>query len=173
MSFDDWLPETQLGSERLLLEPLRLDHAEEMAPVLDDPGLHAFTGGEPASLAQLRSRYARQVVGHSDDESRRWLNWVARRRDDGRVVGFVQATVSNDGEEQLCAEVAWVIGTAQQQRGYAQDAAQLMVEWLRQRGVRVVIAHIHPDHHASSAVARRLGLRPTGDVVNGELRWRG
>jgi hypothetical protein len=43
---DDWPLAPVLSTERLLLEPLRVEHAEEMAPLLDDRRLHAFTGGE-------------------------------------------------------------------------------------------------------------------------------
>ncbi|RII97089.1 GNAT family N-acetyltransferase, partial [Clavibacter michiganensis subsp. insidiosus] len=46
-----------------------------------------------------------------------------------------------------------------------------MVEWLREGGVGIVRAHIHPDHAASAAVARRLGLAPTDERVDGEVRW--
>ncbi|RII89234.1 GNAT family N-acetyltransferase, partial [Clavibacter michiganensis] len=41
----------------------------------------------------------------------------------------------------------------------------------REDGVGVVRAHIHPDHAASEAVARRLGLAPTDERVDGEVRW--
>ena len=37
----------RLESERLVLEPLRVEHAEELAPLLDDPRLHEFIGGDP------------------------------------------------------------------------------------------------------------------------------
>ena len=43
-----WPRAEPLTTERLALEPLRPDHAHELAPVLADPALHAFTGGEPA-----------------------------------------------------------------------------------------------------------------------------
>src|SRR3954469_21390842 len=119
---------------RLQREPLRVEHAEELAPLLDDPGLHVFIGGEPAALPVLRERYRRQVAGRSPDGSQRWLNWVVRRREDGRAVGTVQATVTLQ-EEDLVAEVAWVIATPYQGRGYAREAAGSMVAWLRDRGV--------------------------------------
>jgi RimJ/RimL family protein N-acetyltransferase len=47
-ALDDWPLAMILRTERLSLEPLRLDHADEMAPLLDDPRLFAFTGGSPA-----------------------------------------------------------------------------------------------------------------------------
>ena len=149
-----------ITTERLLLEPLRVGHAEEMAVLLDDVRLHEFTGGEPPTPDQLRDRYARQVAGIG----RGWLNWVVRH--EGAVVGTVQATLE-DG----VAEVAWVVGTAHQGRGFAGEAAVGMVGWLRARGVREVVAHVHPDHRASAAVARRVGLVASGVVVDGEVRW--
>ncbi|RIJ55314.1 GNAT family N-acetyltransferase, partial [Clavibacter phaseoli] len=53
----------------------------------------------------------------------------------------------------------------------AAECAAAMVAWLREDGVGVVRAAIHPDHAASEAVARRLGLAPTDERVDGEVRW--
>ncbi|SEO84253.1 GNAT family N-acetyltransferase [Amycolatopsis saalfeldensis] len=36
-----------LAGARLSVEPLRPGHADEMHPVLADPRLYAFTGGQP------------------------------------------------------------------------------------------------------------------------------
>ena len=159
-----------LDGPRVRLEPLREDHAEEMAPLLDDPGLYVFVGGAPASLAQLRERYRSQATGRSPDGSERWLNWVVRRRVDERPVGTVQATVVQDGTT-VTAEVAWVLATAHQGRGYAREAVDVMVAWLRGQGVTTLVAHVHPDHRASQNVARAAGLAPTTTVVDGEVRW--
>jgi len=159
-----------LATARLDLEPLQVAHAEEMAAVLDDPALHEYIGGEPASLEQLHRQYSRQVLGRSPDGSQRWLNWVLRHRPDRRAVGTVQATVSQEAQL-LTAEVAWVVGTAHQGRGYAQEAAAAMVAWLRRCGIEAVVAHVHPEHPASQAVAQSVGLHPTTAVVDGEVRW--
>ena len=71
---DSWLVITPLHSERLLLEPLRVDHAPEMAPLLDDPLLHTYVGGEPPTADEVRDQYARQSQGRSTDGTERWLN---------------------------------------------------------------------------------------------------
>lgn len=160
-----------LATERLSCEPLRPEHADVMQPLLDDPDLHTFIGGRPATLAQLRDRYARMSAGRSADNSQQWLNWVLRRRDTGDLVGTVQATISVDGV--LTAEVAWVIVSAAQGRGYATEAATALAAALRANGVDSVIAHVHPDHAASNAVARAIGLAPTDTMVDGERRWQG
>jgi RimJ/RimL family protein N-acetyltransferase len=156
--------------DRLVLEPLRVAHADEMAALLDDPALHTFIGGEPATQEQLRGRYATQVEGRSADGSEQWFNWVARERAIGDAVGYVQATVTN-GDDRYSADVAWVIAVPHQGRGYAREAAKLMADWLRERGVDVITAHVHQDHDASNSVARWIGLRPTDTLVDGEVRW--
>ncbi|MEU3604053.1 GNAT family N-acetyltransferase [Streptomyces sp. NPDC035033] len=149
---------------RLELVPLEVEHAGEMAGVLGDPALHAFTGGAPESPEELRARYARWAAGAPDPRTT-WCNWVIRAREEGRLVGTVQATVVGG-----VAEVAWVVGSAWQGRGYASEAARALVGWLRDRG-RTVVAHVRPDHVASAAVARAAGLVPTDETHDGEVRW--
>ena len=167
------LPEPGLlRGDRVVLEPLQVAHAAELAPVLDDAGLHTFIGGAPATEAELVERFRRQVTGWSPDRSERWLNWVVRRRAEDRVVGTVQATVTSlDGA--LAAEVAWVVGTAYQGQGHAKDAASVMARWLRSHGVLGLVAHIHPNHPASQGIARELGLTRTGTWYDGEEQWQG
>jgi len=163
-----WPKATVLTGRRLVLEPLRTDHADEMAAVLDDPALYEYTGGAPATAAELRARYSRLEAGLSADGSEGWLNWVVRHGAD--AVGFVQATVTRSSD-QFDAEVAWVIGSGRQHHGFATEAALLMVEWLRRQGASSIVAHIHPGHVASAAVARRIGLLPTDHIEDGEIRW--
>jgi RimJ/RimL family protein N-acetyltransferase len=159
-----------LTTERLVLDPLRVEDAEELAPLLADPRLHTYIGGVPPAVDELRDRYRRQVGGRSPDGSQRWLNWIVRRRDSGHAVGTVQATISMQDDRSV-AEVAWVVATPYQRRGYARESAAEMLRWLRQHGISVVIAYVHPEHDASIAVARALGLRATRLTRDGEVRW--
>jgi RimJ/RimL family protein N-acetyltransferase len=154
---------------RLSLVPLAVEHADEMAEVLSDPALHGFIGGAPYSPQALRTRYERLVAG-SPDPSVTWWNWVIRLREAKCLTGTVQATVIG-AEHGRKAEVAWVVGTAWQGRGIATEAARGLVAWLREHGATVICAHIHPDHHASTAVAAAAGLAPTGHWHEGEIRW--
>ncbi|MGW2225890.1 GNAT family N-acetyltransferase [Streptomyces formicae] len=163
-----------IRTARLDLVPLRVEHADEMAAVLADPALHTFIGGAPDGVTALRARYGRMLAG-SPDPAVSWLNWVVRLRT-GQLpclVGTVQATITPgaDGDGPT-AEVAWVIGTPWQGRGFASEAACGLVDWLTtQRAVRTLVAHVHPDHEASAAVARAARLTATDVVQDGEIRW--
>lgn len=168
---------TEAGAEpircdRLDLLPLLVEHAEEMAAVLSDPALYAYIGGSPVARDALRARYERLVAG-SPDPAVSWCNRVIRLREQACLVGTVQATITVRGSERL-AEIAWVVGTPWQGRGIATEAARGLVGRLRQQpvpAVHTVIAHIHPDHAASAAVATAAGLTPSGELHDGEVRW--
>ena len=153
-------------TRRLTLLPLEVGHAEEMAAVLADPGLHAFIGGVPDTAEGLRARYARMVVGPGT-EGVSWCNWVVRLNAADCLTGTVQATLTG-GQ----AEIAWVVGTPWQGQGIATEAAQGLVGWLGEQGGKDVVAHIHPGHQASAAVAAAAGLAATDEWHDGEVRWR-
>ncbi|WP_141583879.1 GNAT family N-acetyltransferase [Actinomadura sp. WMMA1423] len=178
-----------IRTQRLVLEPLEVHHAEEMAPVLDDPRLHRYIGGEPLTLDELRARYAHLAAGPAPFHQEYWLNWIVRRVRDGQAVGYVQATVTpaapeftvasasagatvTPGPPRLVASVAWVIGMPYQGFGFATEAARALLDRLAAHGLRDVVATVHPDNRASATVASRIGLRPTGETRDGETVWR-
>jgi RimJ/RimL family protein N-acetyltransferase len=158
-----------IATARFDLIPLGPADADDMAAVLGDERLYSFIGGRPPTVEELRSRYAFLASGRSSDGHEEWHNWIVRRRTDGQAVGTVQATVRGKG---AVAEVAWVVGTPWQAQGVAGEAARALVGWLESRGVVTISAHVHPDHHASGAVATTAGLAATGDVEDGEQVWR-
>jgi RimJ/RimL family protein N-acetyltransferase len=157
------------ATKRLTLSPLQVTDAAEMAAVLADPALHQFIGGRPATRAELRRRYDQLAAG-SPDPLEVWINWVIRRWADDRAVGYVQATLTRRPAG-WSAELAWVVGVPWQHQGYATEAARALLEWCLEQGVDDVVAHVHPDHRASSAVAARIGLRPTAERRDGEVAW--
>lgn len=167
ITFDESRP---ISTARLDLALLRVEDANEMAMLLADAQLHEFIGGQPATLAELRDCYARLVAG-SGDPDEVWLNWIARRRTDGQAIGTMQATLTNHAGR-WSAAIAWVIGVPWQKQGYASEAAQALVTWLRRNGIHDIVAHIHPEHRASALVATRAGLQPTDAYVDGEQVWR-
>ena len=113
-------PKPQLvETESVVLEPIHVDDAEQVAAALDDPGLHAFIGGQPASADELRSRFEFLLAGQSPDGSQGWLNWVVRDRTSSSVVGTVQATLSRH-RQGVVAEVAWTVATPWQGQGKGQ-----------------------------------------------------
>lgn len=162
--------ETGWQTEHLDLEPLAAAHAAELAPVLDDARLHRFTGGTPLSAGALTARYQRLAARRSPDGRQLWGNWVLRSRGTGTAVGTVQATMPARGPGAGPAEIAWVVATAAQGRGYAKEAARTLADRLSESGWSVT-AYIHPRHLASQHVARAARMIPTDTTRDGEQRW--
>jgi RimJ/RimL family protein N-acetyltransferase len=156
----------ELRAGELDLIPLTAADAAELAPLLDDPALHRYIGGEPLSLEELELRYRRLEAGAPPGRGEEWLNWVIRRREDGQAVGTAQATIRGD-----TALVAWVVATVWQGRGYAKAAAQALVAWLRDERGLTVAANVHPEHGASEHVAQAAGLTLTDRWADGERVW--
>jgi RimJ/RimL family protein N-acetyltransferase len=154
-------PDESILTDRLSLEPVTVDDADEMAAIFADRRLYAFTGGEPSTLEALRSSSTAQ------------LNWVVRQRVDAKAIGMLQAIFTDAGH---AAEIAWVVGVPWQGQGLAVEAARAVVAWLDAQGVRTITAWIRPEHHASAAVARRAGLTATSEYRDTELHreqlWR-
>jgi RimJ/RimL family protein N-acetyltransferase len=159
----------RISTERLELIPLEPAHAEDLFSILSDATLYEYTGdAPPASVVELRVRYAQLEARRSPDGTELWLNWVLSETATGMSVGWVQATVTAQH-----ADVAWVVGTLWQRRGYATEAARALIIWLQCTGVTVVRAKIHPLHTASQRVAANVGLACTPDTVDGENVWVG
>jgi RimJ/RimL family protein N-acetyltransferase len=168
----DGLPRAdEIVTDRLRLTPLSPADADALFPVLDDERLHAFTGGRPDTLEELRARLRAWSSERSPDGRQAWLNWLVRSSEDGRILGTTQATVERTPLG-LVAVLAWTTATAEQGRGVASAAAGVMADWLVGSGVGRMEAHIHPAHLASAAVARKVGLAPTDEHVDGETVWR-
>jgi RimJ/RimL family protein N-acetyltransferase len=168
----DGLPRAgEIHTEKLRLTPLVPTDAGALYPVLDDERLHAFTGGRPDTLEEVRARLRAWSSERSPDGRQAWLTWLVRATDDGRVLGTTQATVERTPDG-LVAVLAWTTATAEQGRGVASAAAVAMTGWLTDAGVGRMDAHIHPEHPASAAVARHVGLAPTDERVDGETVWR-
>ena len=159
---------TTIVTDRLTLNPLTEADADEMVHVLGDQRMYEFTGGRPLTLDELRARYRVLAGGRSADGREWWLNWVVRTSVDGAAVGAMQATVSAGKSS---ADVAWEVGRPWQGRGIASEAAAAVVDWLVGQGLVLIRAYVHPDHAASAAVAARAGLRPTDELVDGEVLW--
>jgi RimJ/RimL family protein N-acetyltransferase len=161
-----------IETARLRLSPMSIEDADELFAVLDDARLHRFTGGRPDTRDEATARLRAWSTERSPDGNEAWCNWVVRTID-AAVVGTVQATIwrSRPGEG-MHASLAWVVGWDHQGQGYASEAARGLAGWLRELGVQALEASIHPGHEASQGVARAIGLRPTSEVVDGEVVWR-
>jgi RimJ/RimL family protein N-acetyltransferase len=151
-----------IRARRLLLDPLTAADAEDLAGLLAEPALREWL--RATDVAGLRERFAAWEARASPDGRERWLNWVVR--EDGRALGWVQATVRG-----AVAEVGYAVLPAERGRGVAGEALGALVRRLLRDGAELVEAHIAEDNPASGRVAAAAGLRPGPRFEDGEVVW--
>jgi RimJ/RimL family protein N-acetyltransferase len=146
-----------LVAEGLRLDPLVAADAEAMFALLCEPALYRWIDeAPPRDLATLHARYARLESRASADGRQAWLNWIVREREGGPPLGFVQATVLDDGS----AWIAYLLGGAHQGRGAATRATAAMLDHLAvEHGVRRLLANVEAENAPSIRLLARLGFR--------------
>ena len=150
-------PMRTLAADGLVLEPLVAADADAMFALLSDPALYRWIDeAPPRNVAQLRARYARLESRASADGRQAWLNWIVREREGGPPLGFVQATVLEDGS----AWIAYLLGSAHRGRGAATRATAAMLAHLEaEHGAHRLLANVEAENGASIRVLERLGFR--------------
>lgn len=146
-----------LYTPRLLLDPLRRDHAPAMFPLLQDPTIYTHLDhGPPPSLEHLEGVYTRLEARRSPDGREQWLNWILFALEaPAQPLGVVQATVLPGGR----AWVAYELAAEHRGRGFALEAVQAMLaELAASFGVQQFLATVEFDNERSIHLLRRLGF---------------
>jgi len=143
-----------VAASRCTLEPLVAAHAHEMFQVLSDPAIYEFENAPPPSEEWLRLRYGRLESRGPADGTQRWLNWVVRLAD-GRLAGYVQATVLADGT----SYVAYELGSRFWRQGIGSSAVRAVLEELRcHYQVHRYVAVLKARNFRSQALLEKLGF---------------
>jgi ribosomal-protein-alanine N-acetyltransferase len=141
-------------TERLLAEPVTLDHHDAMCALLGDPRVGATLGGtlEPDAVAVALAA----TIAHW--ELHGFGYWVWRERASGDVVarGGLQHTHVGGRDE---VEVGWAVMAARWGEGFATElgAASVRVAFA-ELGLPDVVAFTLPTNRASRRVMEKLGF---------------
>jgi [ribosomal protein S5]-alanine N-acetyltransferase len=149
-----------IQTSRLVLLPLRGEHADHLFEGLSDDRLYEFIADTPPNRVEsLRARYEKLAGRKSPDGTEAWLNWAVWSRHDQQYIGYVQATVRSAG---IC-EIAYVFVWNMWGRGYGREAVAAMaahlLDYYEARSLRAVV---DPRNVRSVALLDALGFRQTG-----------
>ena len=154
-----------ISTDRFVLEPQTVAHAEGMFEVLSDPAIYEFENEPPESLEWLRERYRKLETRRSADGTQHWLNWVIRLPT-SELAGYVQATVHPDGR----AAIAYELGSKFWGRGLASAALRAMIPVLAEDyNVRRLYAVLKYANHRSQRLLERLGFAPAPPALQEAL----
>ena len=165
-----------LETDRLRLEPQVVAHADQMFPVLCDPALYTYEDEPPPSVEWLRARFLRLERRSNAEGTERWLNWVLRDKADAALIGYVQATLSTDGQ----AAIAYILHGSRWGQGLASEAVTRMLQELADGyRIRTFFAVVKRANHRSLRLLERLGfaeelppLRRVYQIGPDEVVWR-
>ena len=142
------LPERHsLHTERLHLEILHKDHADEMFSVLRNPIIYRYMDGRPIS----------------------WHTWIMREKRTNAAIGYIQATL-NHAEKN--AELAWVLSPLWTGKRYSSEAARRVIQELRHGGlVSTFTCTIDKRNAPSQHLAQSLGFAISNPLPVESQTW--
>jgi RimJ/RimL family protein N-acetyltransferase len=127
-----------------------------MFSVLSDPAIYEFENAPPVTENWLTKRYERLESRGSDDGAEQWLNWVIRLPD-GKLAGYVQATVLPDHTSYL----AYELNSLYWRQGIGSSAVGAVLQELQEQyGVQVLVAVLKAKNYRSEGLLRKLGFDP-------------
>jgi ribosomal-protein-alanine N-acetyltransferase len=157
-----------LTGKTVALEPLTEWHAVDLFPLYADAEVWMYVDTPPPNtLEALTARHRRLESRSSPDGSEMWLNWAVRA--EGRVIGFVEATVLIEGR----VEIAYFIGKRFQGRGFGTDATATMLAFLAHRLTKADFwATVDARNRPSVRLLTRLGFEVVSDADPQNVRLR-
>lgn len=151
----DKRPEQTRLTERLRLEPIGLQHVDDLLCLHSDPAVAKWHGGtwsaEYAQAYARKSFNAWKTVGIH--------KWLAFDRMTDKLVGRGGLSIQEvDGAKQV--EVGWTLHSNFWGHGYATEIGRTGLEFaFTELGAWEVIAYTESHNMASRAVMERLGMR--------------
>jgi aminoglycoside 6'-N-acetyltransferase len=108
-------------------------------------------------------RFIRQMMARHPDTAGEWFQFAVALRPAGPLIGDCAAMAHADDPRQC--EIGFTIAGEHQGRGYATEAARLLVGYLfADRGKHRITACCDGRNTASAAVLERLGMRREGHL---------
>lgn len=147
-----------VGTERLILRPLRPGDAPRMAELANDRGVAANLSTMPHPYGEAQARAF--LAGCADAD---WAE-SARFAIEHREAGFI-GTLGFERKGAVLPELGYWLGRPYWGQGYATEAARAALVWAhRDWGRKAVAAGHFADNPASGEVLMKAGFLYTGDV---------
>ena len=160
-----------LETERLILRPAGLEDLDWILAAINTPMMMRHLGGAVQSEDQVAHGLADDVAAFgTPDGHQRWtavLKGTTERV--GRIGLFHVRSEAAPAALRGQREIGWMVAEAHWRRGYASEAASVVMDWaFGVRGISVVYSQTSDSNVASTRTMRRLGFarRPELDYVD-------
>ena len=157
-----------IRTARLVIRPLTTSDLARHFEIYSNPDVVRFLYEEPFDLEGARSHLARRCKVDLPSIEGEWLNLGVEVDGEGVLVGELGVALVSDVHRQC--EVGYVMDPGYAGRGYATEAAAMMVELaFSSLGAHRVSARLDERNRASSRLLERLGMRREGLFVENEF----
>lgn len=151
-------PGSLIKTERLILEPFQLSHAEAMNVMNADPEVMRYIG--PVETLTETRNWIEDVLGRWAKFGYSWWSIFLRQNGDFIGAACVQHLANKDGAP---LEIGWRLIPTYHGKGYATEAGQAAIDFaFGALGTDYLVAVADPDNEASQRVMQRLGMRYVG-----------
>ncbi|WP_345800854.1 GNAT family N-acetyltransferase [Microbacterium sp. AZCO] len=146
-----------LDGERVHLDLVRDDDFDALYALQSDPEVCRFLLFEPRSRDEVQKVLERDAGNRRLAESGDFVQ-PAIRDGSGELLGTVLLRIESAADR--TAEIGWMLRPAAQGKGYAREAAALLLDLaFGELELHRVIAELDPRNAASAALCRRLEMR--------------
>lgn len=149
---------------RVRLDLLRPDDLDALFAIQSDEDVCRYMLYEPRTREQVAVALARDAASVRLAEKGDFVQ-PALRASDGSLLGTMYFRLAS--VEDLTGEIGWLLAPHAQGRGYAKEAAGLLLDLaFDEIGLHRVYAELDPRNDASVALCRRLGMRHEAHFVD-------
>jgi RimJ/RimL family protein N-acetyltransferase len=158
-----------IGSERLILRPLRSSDEDDLLAYQSDPNVVRYIPWDVRTRDDVREALARAIAApirllETGDHA----NLAIVLRETGRVIG--QSNLSIASKADLHGELGYVINPSYARRGFATEATRAVLDFaFFKLNLHRVTARIDTRNVSSAAVAAKLGMRREAEFVEDEF----
>jgi len=146
-----------ITGERVRLDILRPDDFDALYAIQSDPEVCRYLLYEPRSRERVEEVLVRDATATRLAEAEDYLQ-PAIRDAAGLLIGTMYLKLTS--VEDKTAEIGWLLGPRSQGKGYAREAAALVLDLaFGELGLHRVFAELDPRNAASVALCERLGMR--------------
>jgi RimJ/RimL family protein N-acetyltransferase len=162
---------TELTGGRVVVRRFRPEDIAEFTAYRSDAEVARYQSWDVPYPPGEGERLIRQMIAADPDTPGEWFQFAVALRATGQLIGDCAAMPRADDPSQC--EIGFTIAPGHQGRGYATEAARLLVGYLFARGKHRITACCDARNAASIAVLKRLAMRREGHLrestwANGE-----
>jgi len=146
---------------RITFEILKVEHAEKVLNSLNDDRIYKYI---PLlrydTKEKLEKRFTTLSSNEPNDGTCVWLNWILKEKSIDIYIGWIQATIYNNGK----AALAYIIFPKYWRQGYAKEACGSIIEHiLSTYSVESIFVEVDTKNQASIQLVKSLGFILVGE----------